>query len=68
LVLPIGSEGHTASFRNPYSEDLNSLYGAISWDQIYHVIVVWELELMEDKYMQMRQHMKFNLPGLLETP
>jgi hypothetical protein len=39
------------------------LYGAISWDQIYLVIVVWVLELMEDKYMQIRQHVKFNLPG-----
>jgi hypothetical protein len=53
-------------------EDLNLLYGAISWDQIYLAIVVWALELMEDKYMQLRQHMKFNLPGttkaLLENP
>ena len=53
-------------------EDLNLLYGAISWDQIYLAIVVWALELMEDKYRQLRQHMKFNLPGttkaLLENP
>ncbi len=53
-------------------EDLNLLYGAISWDHIYLAIVVWALELMEDKYRQLRQHMKFNLPGttkaLLENP
>jgi hypothetical protein len=53
-------------------EDLNLLYGAISWDQIYLAIMVWALELMEDKYRQLRQHMKFNLPGttkeLLENP
>ena len=34
--------------------------------------MVWALELMEDKYRQLRQHMKFNLPGttkaLLENP
>jgi uncharacterized coiled-coil protein SlyX len=53
-------------------EDLNLLYGAISWDQIYLAIVVWALELMDNKYVQLRQHMKFNLPGttkaLLENP
>ena len=32
-------------------EDLNLLYGAIRWDQIYLAIVVWALDLMEDKYM-----------------
>jgi hypothetical protein len=31
-------------------EDLNLLYGKISWDQIYLVIVIWALELMENKY------------------
>ena len=46
--------------------------GEISWDQIYLAIVIWSLELMEKKYRQLRQHMKFNLPGttkaLLENP
>jgi hypothetical protein len=42
-------------------EDLNLLYGDISWDQIYLAIVNWALELMENKYRQLRQHMKFNL-------
>jgi hypothetical protein len=53
-------------------EDLSLLCGAIHWDQIYRVIVVWSLDLMEDECRQLRQHMKFNLPGttktLLETP
>ena len=25
--------------------------------------MIWALELMENKYRQLRQHMKFNLPG-----
>ena len=40
---------------------MNLLYGDISWDQIYLAIVIWALELMENKYRQLRQHMKFNL-------
>ena len=51
---------------------MNLLYGDISWDQIYLAIAIWALELMENKYKQLRQHMKFNLPGktkaLLENP
>ena len=51
---------------------MNLLYGDISWDQIYLAIVIWTLELMEYKYRQLRQHMKFNLSGttkvLLENP
>ena len=51
---------------------MNLLYGEISWNQIYLAIVIWALELMENKYKQLRQHMKFNLPGttkaLLENP
>jgi hypothetical protein len=53
-------------------EDLILLCGAIHWEQIYLAIVVWALELMEDECRQLRQHMKFNLPGttkaLLDTP
>ena len=53
-------------------EDLNLLYGEIIRDQIHLVIVIWALELMENKYKLLRQHMKFNLPtttkSLLETP
>jgi hypothetical protein len=53
-------------------EDLNLIYGEISWDQIYLDIVIWTLELMENKYKLLRQHMKFNLPtttkALLENP
>ena len=53
-------------------EDLNLLYGEISWDQIYLAIVKWALELMENKYKLLRQNMKFNLPtttkALLENP
>jgi hypothetical protein len=53
-------------------EDLKLLYGEISWDQINLAIVIWALELMENKYKLLRQHMKFNLPtttkALLENP
>ena len=53
-------------------EDLNLLYGEISWNQIYLAIVMWALELMENKYKLLRQHMKLNLPkstkALLENP
>ena len=53
-------------------EDLNLLYGEISWNQIYLAIVIWALELMENRYKLLRQHMKFNLPtttkALLENP
>jgi hypothetical protein len=35
-------------------EDLNLLYGEISWDQIYLAIVIWALELMENKYKLLR--------------
>ena len=53
-------------------EDLNLLYGEISWDQIYLAIVIWALELMKNKYKLLRQHMKFNLPtttkALIENP
>ena len=48
-------------------EDLNFLYGDISWDQIYLAIVIWALELMENKYRQVRHHMKFSLPGPTKT-
>ena len=35
-------------------EDLNLLYGEISWNQIYLAIVIWALELMENKYKLLR--------------
>ena len=40
--------------------------------KVYLAIVIWALELMENKYKLLRQHMKFNLPttakALLESP
>ena len=51
---------------------MSLLYGDINWDQIYLAIVIWGLELMENKYRKLSQHMKFNLPGtitaVLENP
>jgi len=44
-------------------EDLNLLYGEITWQQTYLAIVVWALELMDNRYQLLRQHMKFKLPS-----
>ena len=53
-------------------EDLNLLYGEITWEQTYLAIVIWALELMDDRYELLRQHMKFKLPSdtkeLLKDP
>ena len=53
-------------------EDLNLLYGEITWEQTYLAIVIWALELMDDRYKLLRQHMKFKLPSdtkeLLKNP
>ena len=53
-------------------EDLNLLYGEITWEQTYLAIVMWALELMDDRYKLLRQHMKLRLPsdtkGLLKNP
>ena len=43
-------------------EDLNLIYGQITWEQIYLVMVIWALELMDNKYRTLRQHMKLKLP------
>ena len=34
-------------------EDLNLLYGEITWEQTYLVIVIWALELMDDRYRRL---------------
>jgi hypothetical protein len=53
-------------------EDLNLLYGEITWEQTYLAIVIWALELIDDRYKLLRQHMKFKLPSdtkeLLKNP
>ena len=53
-------------------EDLNLLYGQITWDQVYLAMVIWALELMGGKYQLLRQHVKLMLPSktkeLLKEP
>ena len=53
-------------------ENLNLLYGEITWEQTYLTIVIWSLELMDNSYRLLRQHMKFKLPSdtkeLLKNP
>ena len=52
--------------------DLNLFYGVITWEQTYLTIVIWTLELMDDRYRLLSQHMKFKLPSdtkeLLKNP
>jgi hypothetical protein len=44
-------------------EDLNLLYGQITWEQVYLAMVLWALQLMGGRYQLLRQHMKFKLPS-----
>jgi hypothetical protein len=53
-------------------EDLNLLYGQITWEQVYLAMILWALQLMGGRYQLLRQHMKFKLPSdtkeLLKEP
>ena len=53
-------------------EDLDLLYGQITWDQVYLAMVLWALQLMGSKYQLLKQHAKFKLPSdtkeLLKEP
>jgi hypothetical protein len=53
-------------------ENLNLLYGQITWEQVYLAMVLWALQLMGSMYQLLRQHMKFRLPSdtkeLLKEP
>ena len=66
--------GYRASHRSFMQkiEDLNLLYGQITWDQVYLAMVFWTLQLMEGNYQLLRTHVKFNLPSetkeLLKQP
>ena len=44
-------------------ENLNLLYGQITWDQVYLAMVLWALQLMGSKYQLLRQHIKLKLPS-----
>jgi hypothetical protein len=41
-------------------EDLNLLYGQITWDEVYLAMVLWALQLMGSKYQLLRQHIKLS--------
>jgi hypothetical protein len=44
-------------------ETLDLLYGQITWEQVYLVMVLWALHLMEDKYTLLRHEIKLSLPS-----
>ena len=44
-------------------EHLNLLYGQITWDQVYLVMVLWALQLMGIKYKILSQHFELGLPS-----
>jgi len=44
-------------------EDLDLLYGQITWDQVYLTMVLWALQLMGGKYQVLRRHIKPELPS-----
>ena len=53
-------------------ENLDLLYGQITWEQVYLVMVLWALQFMGNKYKPLREHMKLKLPSdtkeLLKEP
>ena len=44
-------------------EDLDLLYGQITWDQVHLAMVLWALQLMGSKYQVLRRYIKMNLPS-----
>ena len=44
-------------------EDLDLLYGQITWEQVYLAMVLWALQLMGSKYQVLRRYIKMNLPS-----
>ena len=53
-------------------ENLDLLYGQITWEQVYLVMVLWTFQLMDIRYKPLREHMKLKLPSntkeLLKEP
>ena len=53
-------------------ENLDLLYGQITWEQVYLAMVLWALQLMGSRYKPLREHMKLKLPSntkeLLKEP
>ena len=44
-------------------ENLDLLYGQITWEQVYLVMVLWALQFMSSRYKPLREHMKLKLPS-----
>jgi len=78
LMFSLQTPRYSATFDEKYHsfmqkiEDLNLLYGQITWEQVYLVMVLWALQLMGRRYQLPSPHMKFKLPSntkeLLKEP